>query len=162
MRIHKAPLMAAVVAVTMGATACSENGTPLTAPEETASFQRNVGQATFGNLIAALNNIAVNIENLQVLNNLINVGDINAGDINLQVVRVGDVLSGNNVNALNNALNRNQVNIGVLQNLLNNNTLNVDLQNVLTNFLNNNNIDIRDVVAIGVNVDTGTIIVFAR
>ena len=160
MRIHKAPLMAAVVAVTMGATACSENSSQLTAPEETASFQQNIGQATFGNLIAALNNIAVNINNLQVLNNLITVGDIQADDINLQLVRVGDVLSGNNIRALNNALNRNQVNIGVLQNFLNDNT--VVINDVLQNFLNNNNVNIEDVIAIGVNVDTGTIIIFAQ
>ena len=160
MRIHKAPLMAAVVAVTMGATACSENSSQLTAPEETASFQQNIGQATFGNLIAALNNIAVNIQNLQALNDLVDTGDITIGDINVQLVRVGDVLSGNNIRALNNALNRNQVEINVLRNFLNNNDIDIDV--LIQNVLNRNTVVVNDVIAIDVNVQTGTIIVFAR
>ena len=47
------------------------------------------GQATFGNLIAALNNIAVNIDELEALN------DLTIGDIN--IVNVENLLNGNNV-----------------------------------------------------------------
>ena len=145
MRIHKAPLMAAVVAVTMGATACSENGAQITAPEE-ASFQRQgVGQATFG-LINLLNNVAVQIQALQNFEQLIQTEDIN---IRVITVDVENVL--NNARILNNARFLN--NIRILQDFLN------DSQ-VLTDFLNNNNINVEDVVAIDVNLQLGTITVF--
>ena len=149
MRIHKAALTAAVVAVTMGATACGETGTPLTAPEEAVSLQRQgVGQATFG-LINLLNNVAVQIQALQNFENLVRVGDINIEDVDVRVVNVENVL--NNAQILNNARFLN--NITILQDFLNNSEF-------LTNFLNNNNINIEDVVAIEVNLLTGTINVF--
>jgi hypothetical protein len=142
--------MAAVVAVTMGATACSENGAAITAPGETASFQRqNVAQGAFGGLIAALNNINAQII---ALNNLdVDVGDITVVDIDnlnltIQQVRI-----------LNNVLNNNQVDIGVLQNFLNNANIDVDI----SNFLNNNNILITDVIAIDV-LSGGDLVIFTR
>ena len=103
-----------------------------------------VGQATFGNLIAALNNIAVEIDELNALNNL-EIEDV-------QVVNVEDVLSGNNIRALNNALNRNEVDILNLRNVLNNNE-------VIKNALNRNNVAIGEVVAIDV-LSGGDVIVF--
>ena len=97
--------------------------------------KQQIGQANFGNLISALNNIAVEINELKALNNLTVK--------NVQVVNVSDVLKGNNVEAFNNALNRNKVQIANLTNVLNNNT-------VLTDFLKNNNIAVSRVVAIDV------------
>ena len=96
---------------------------------------QKIGQANFGNLISALNNIAVEINELNALNNL-TVKDV-------RVVNVEDVLKGNNVEALNNALNRNKTEIAKLTNVLNNNT-------VLTDFLKNNNIAVSRVIAIDV------------
>jgi hypothetical protein len=142
MKIHKAPLMAAVVAVTMGATACSENGTPLTAPEETSFQRQNVQQITQGTLIAALNNVNVNIQRLSLLNNL-TIGDVT-------VVNVEDVL--NNARILENARFLN--NITILQDFLNNSEF-------LTGFLNDNQIVITDVVAINV-LSGGDLVVFTR
>ncbi len=100
-----------------------------------ADKTQQVAQGNFGNLIAALNNVAVEIGELNALNNL-TVGDV-------KVVNVEDVLKGNNVQAFNNALNRNQTEIAKLTNVLNNNT-------VLTDFLKNNNIAVSRVVAIDV------------
>ena len=99
-----------------------------------------VRQVTFGNLIAALNNISVEINNLQALN------DLTITDV--RVVNVEDVLNDNNVRAFNNALNRNEVDIAVLQNFLNN-SLN---DNVVTirEVLSNNNVAIGEVVTIDV------------
>ena len=116
----------------------------LAAEPPTAPMVQQVGQATFGNLIAALNNIAVEIDQLNALNNL-NVEDV-------QVVNVRNLLNGNNVNALNNALNRNNVEILNLRNVLNNNEIVKDV-------LNDANIDIGQVVAIDV-LSGGDVIVF--
>ena len=106
-------------------------------------------QANFGNLVSALNNVAVQLENVQVLSN---IG-------NLEVVHVSDVLNGNNVQALNNALNRNAVDIALLQNFLNNSVNNNNVE-VLKNFLNNSNVNIQDLVAINV-LSGGDITVFS-
>jgi len=106
-------------------------------------------QANFGNLISALNNVAVQLENVQVLSN---IG-------NLEVVHVQDVLNGNNVQALNNALNRNAVDIALLQNFLNNSVNNNNIE-VLKNFLNNSNVNISDLVAVNV-LSGGDIVVFS-
>ncbi len=103
-------------------------------------------QATVGNLIAALNNITVQVNNLQALN------DLTVEDV--RVVNVEDVLNNNNVNALNNALNNNNVEILNLRNVLNNNE-------VIKNALNNNNVAINDVVAIDV-LSGGDVVVFAQ
>lgn len=104
------------------------------------------GQATFGNLISALNNISANINQVNALNNLNSV----------RIVNVSDLLNGNNVNALNNALNKNNVEIARLTNVLNNNT-------VLTDFLKNNNIavDLTKVVAVNV-LSGGDLILYSQ
>ena len=100
-----------------------------------ARAQVQEGQATFGNLIAALNNINVQIDNLEVLE------DVEIGDIT--VVDASDLLQGARIRALNNALNRNNVEILNLRNVLNNN-------DVLNDALNDLNIAIGDVIAIDV------------
>jgi hypothetical protein len=125
------------VALTMGLAATPSQAQP------------NVRQATFGNLISALNNINVQIGNLEVLTDLIDIGVIKIGDINIEVITVGDVLSGNNVRALNNALNRNDVEINVLRNFLNDNVV---LQDFLNESLNDLDINvlINDVIAVNV------------
>jgi hypothetical protein len=109
-------------------------------PALAQTHDKEVRQVTFGNLIAALNNINVEINNLQALN------DLTITDV--RVVNVEDVLSDNNVRAFNNARNRNEVDIAVLQNFLNN-SLN---DNVVTirEVLSNNNVAIGEVVAIDV------------
>ena len=110
-----------------------------------------VRQVTFGNLIAALNNINVEIINLQALN------DLTLTDV--RVVNVEDVLNDNNVRAFNNALNRNEVDIAVLQTFLNN-SLN---DNVVTirEVLSNNNVAIGEVVAIDV-LSGGDIVIYVQ
>ena len=119
----------------------------VTLMQEPASAQQ-AGQATVGNLISALNNIAVQIPNLQALNGL------NVEDIDVRVVNVEDVLNDNNVEAFNNALNRNNVEILNLRNVLNNNE-------VLKNALNNNDVIIDDVVAVEV-LSGGDLVVFTQ
>ena len=71
------------------------------------------------------------------------------------MVNVDNVLNNNRV--LNNALNRNDVEINVLRDFLNNN--NTDIAVTLRNILNNNDVDIDDVVAINVLSD-GEVVVF--
>ena len=106
-------------------------------------------QVNQGNLISALNNIAVQIEDLQALN------DLTVQDV--RVVNVEDVLNNNRV--LNNALNRNDVDINVLRDFLNNN--NTDVAVTLRNILNNNDVAINDVVAINV-LSGGEVVVFTQ
>ena len=117
----------------------------VTLMQEPASAQQ-AGQATVGNLVSALNNIAVQITNLEALN------DLTVEDV--RVVDVDDVLNDNNVEAFNNALNRNNVEIVTLRNVLNNNE-------VIKNALNNNDVAVSDVVAIEV-LSGGDVVVFAQ
>lgn len=105
-------------------------------------------QVNAGNLVSALNNVNVEIDQLRVLNNL-TITDV-------QVVNVED--SVNNNRALNNILNNNQTDIAVLQDFLNNSVNNNNVE-FLQNFLNNNDIDIDDVVAIDV-LRNGDVVVF--
>lgn len=149
---------------------CSDGAiTAADTPENTASalqaagpsFQSqnaNTGQATFGNLIAALNNITVNLNQLQVLSDLIDAGDITTGDVNVALVNLDDLRV--NVVALNNALNRNDVDIDALQNFLNG--VDITITDVLTNVLTNADVLVTDVVAVDVNVLSGDIVVFHR
>lgn len=104
-------------------------------------------QVNQGNLISALNNVALEIDRLEALNNL-TVQDV-------RVVNVEDVL--NNANVLNNSLNRNDVRI--LQNFLNNNDIDVSV--VIQDVLNDNNVNVNDVVAVDV-LSNGDVIVFTR
>jgi hypothetical protein len=101
-------------------------------------------QANFGNLISALNNVSAQVENVQALNN-VNVVD---------VVDVNNVATGNNVQALNNALNRNDVEISVLRNAINQN-------HILSEALKNANVAVTDVVAVNV-LSGGDVVVFTR
>ena len=112
-----------------------------------AAAAQNNNQATVGNLVAALNNVNVQIDQINALN------DLTVGDVT--VVNVEDVLNNNNVRILENArfLNNNQV----LQDFLNNNDVNVE---IIKNALNNNDVLITDVVAIDV-LSGGDIVVFA-
>jgi hypothetical protein len=117
----------------------------------TASPQPDNRQATFGNLIAALNNINVQIDRLNVLSNI-------TGDV--RVVNVENVLSGNNIQALNNALNKNDVDINVLRNFLNNNECSViAVCNSLNDALDDNVVLIQDVIAVNV-LSGGDVIIF--
>ena len=104
-------------------------------------------QVNQGNLIAALNNVALELNRLQALN------DLTVQDV--RVVNVEDVL--NNANVLNNSLNRN--NVQILQDFLNNSP--IDVAVVIRNVLNNNQIAISDVVAVDV-LSNGDVIVFTR
>jgi hypothetical protein len=117
----------------------------VTLMQEPASAQQ-AGQATVGNLISALNNIAVQITSLQALN------DLTVEDV--RVIDVDDVLNDNNVQALNNALNENNVEVVTLRNVLNGNE-------VIKEALNNNNVAVSDVVAIEV-LSGGDVVVFAQ
>lgn len=121
-------------------------GVPAVTLMQQPVMAQKAGQVTSGNLIAALNNTAVQIRNLEALNNL-TVSDV-------RVVNVQDVLNGNNVEAFNNALNRNNVEIITLRNTLNNNE-------VIKNVLNNNNVEIGQVVAVDV-LSGGDVILFTK
>lgn len=124
----------------------------LSGPAAVATFAQvpapEVVQVNQGNLISALNNIAVNIDRLNALNNL-TIGDV-------KVVNVEDVLNNNRV--LNNALNRNDVDINILRNVLNNSVNNNNVE-IIKQALNNNNVLVSDVVAIDV-LSGGDVIVF--
>jgi hypothetical protein len=118
----------------------------LTGPALAQTQGNQVGQATFGNLIAALNNINPEINNLEALNDLTIT--------EARVVNVENVLNGNNVRALNNSLNRNGVDIIELRNVVNNNE-------IIKNALNNFDVAISDVVAIDV-LSGGEVVVFVQ
>lgn len=117
----------------------------VTLMQEPASAQQ-AKPTTVGNLISALNNIAVQITNLEALN------DLTVEDV--RVVDVDDVLNDNNVQALNDALNENNVEVVTLRNVLNGNE-------VIKEALNNNDVAISDVVAIEV-LSGGDVVVFAQ
>ena len=117
--------------------------TPVVASAQSSGTQV-APQATFGNLISALNNISAQIDRLNALNNL-TVSHV-------RVVNVSDLLNGNNTNALNNALNKNNVQILKLRDVLNNNE-------VIKNALNNNNVSLSRVVAVDV-LSGGDVILF--
>jgi hypothetical protein len=150
----RAHIPAAFIGLALAATGCSDAITaPGAAAPEAASFARqnpNTGQATFGNLIAALNNVAVNINNLEALN------DLTVADV--RVVNVEDVLNGNNVQALNNALNNNDVDVNVLRDFLNNSVN--DNVVIVNDVLDIGNVLVQDVIALQVNVLSGQVTVF--
>lgn len=114
-----------------------------------ARAQDQAGQFSFGNLISALNNINVQVGNLEVLE------DVEIGDVSVTVVDARNLLRGARIRALNNALNRNNVEILNLRNVLNEN-------DVLNDALNNLNIDaaiLNNVVAIDV-LSGGDLVLF--
>jgi hypothetical protein len=132
-------------------------GMSLISPLQAEAQRQDVGQATFGNLIAALNNINAQVRALE------NV-DINE----IRVVSADNLARGANVQALNNAVNRNNVEILNLRNVLNNSlndneVLRNALQNALQNaeILTEPNVFVSRVVAIEV-LRTGDVIVFYR
>ena len=145
--------MTAVKPRTVVATVVAASALLVGAPAAGAAH-KTAHQVNQGNLISALNNIAVQIDELNALN------DLTVQDVRL--VNVEDVL--NNNRALNNSLNRNDVDINVLRDVLNNLTIQdcavagcVDV--TVTDFLNDNNIAINDVVAISV-LSGGDVIIF--
>jgi hypothetical protein len=103
-------------------------------------------QFTKDNIIAALNNIAVAIGELNALNNLTVE--------NVQVVNVKDVLNKADIKILNDAIKNNKTQIITLQNVLNKNE-------IIKNALNNNNVVIKDVIAIDV-LDDGKVAIFTN
>jgi len=144
-RTFTLPALALGAALSLGA--CAQDGVtaPTSAPNA-PSLAQSGAQTTFGNLIAALNNIAVNIDELNALN------DLTIGDIT--VVNVEQVLNGNNVEALNNALNNNNIEILNLREVLSNNV-------VILEVLRNADIQITDVIAIDV-LSGGDVNVFVQ
>lgn len=148
MRIHKAPfvaLFAAVVMAFMIPTQAQAQDTSQ-APPPPPPMQQETDQVTFGNLIAALNNLNANIQDVEALN------DLSVEDV--RVVNVDDLLQGANVNALNNALNKNETDITALQDFLNQNQ-------VLNDALNQNNVAVEDVVAVDV-LSGGEVVIFVQ
>lgn len=126
-----------------------------TASAEETQLAQTAGQATFGNLIAALNNINVQIDELDALNNLTVVA---LNDLTVTVVNVENVLNGNNVRAFNNALNEN--NVQILQDFLNE-SLNDNVVNILNNAFNDLDLTLNDVIAVNV-LSGGDVILFAQ
>jgi hypothetical protein len=115
-------------------------------PVSGALAQPPVTQINQGQLIAALNNVNVQVDRVNALNNL-TLNDI-------RVVNVQDVI--HNSSVLNNALR--DANIQVLQDFLNG-SLNNNVVQVLNNALNNNNVNVSRVVAIDV-LSCGDVILF--
>ena len=119
----------------------------LAVPATTASAApQEARQVNQGNLISALNNVAVQVDRVNALN------DLTIADV--RVVNVEDVLNNNRV--LNNALNDN--NVQILQDFLNGSLNNAE---ILNNLLQNANIAITDVVAVNV-LSGGDVVVFTR
>jgi hypothetical protein len=100
-----------------------------------AQIERPVQVITGNNLVSVLNNPNVNITEVRVVN-------------------VEDSVNNNRV--LNN------VDVDALQNFLNNNNVDVNVEDVLQNFLNNNNVDVdvEDVIIQGVSVQGTTLLIF--
>ena len=128
--------IAATAAMGMGASSAQA------APNQAA------GQVNQGNLISALNNVAVQVGDVTALN------DLTIQDV--RVVNVEDVL--NNSNVLNNVLRN--ANIQVLQDFLNN-SLNNNNVEIIKDSLNNNDVFVSDVVAINV-LSGGDVVVFTQ
>jgi len=113
-----------------------------------------LGQANFGNLISALNNIAVQVQEVNVLNNVDEI----------RVVYLEDVLNNslNNLRALNNVLRNADIDVNVLsglQDVLSHNEV-LNNNNILNNALDQNKVAISDVIAVNV-LSGGDLIVFA-
>lgn len=151
MRIHTSLPVAFLAVGVLATTGCSEQSAGLVAPEGAASFQQQtVGQAAFGGLIAALNNITAQV---------IALNNIDIQDVNVTVVDIDNLnLTVQQVRILNDVLNNNNVQIDILRNaiveVLNDNNI------TLQDFLNNNNVVITDVVAI--DVLSGDLVVFVQ
>lgn len=101
-------------------------------------------QINTGNLVSALNNVNVEIDQLNVLN------DLTINDV--QVVNVEDSVNNNRI------LNNNETDITILQDFLNNSVNNNNVE-VIKNVLNNNNVAIDDLVAIDV-LRNGDVVLF--
>lgn len=117
-------------------------------PAAPAAAQNAAGGVNQGNLISALNNVAVQIDRLNALN------DLTISDV--RVVNVQDVLNNNRV--LNNALNDN--NVQVLQDFLNNSVNNNNVQ-ILNDVLNNDDVAVSDLVAVNV-LSGGDVVLFQQ
>lgn len=114
----------------------------LMAVPNSAQAQQQQGQANFGNLIAALNNVNAQVRALE-----------NADIQDVQVVNIEDIynnLNDNQVETLNNAFR--DADIDVLTNAIQDNE-------TLNNSLNQNDVQISDVVAVNV-LSGGDAIVF--
>jgi hypothetical protein len=113
-------------------------------PVNAAAKQQN-DQGNFGNLISALNNV-----------------NVQTGDVNVVAVDLSNVLRGANINALNNALNKNNIELFTgadsdvvdIQDFLNGLDIDVNIQNVL----NDLSVTVDDVL-VAVNVLTGQVFV---
>ena len=108
-----------------------------------AEAKQKTNQISFGNLISALNNVSVILDNVDIID------DVTVGDIT--VVDARNLLQGARINALNNALNNNNVEILNLRDVLNDNE-------IIKDVLNDADIDIDDVI--GVDVLNGRFVIF--
>jgi hypothetical protein len=128
------------------ASAQTPTPTPIPTPAQTPTPTPTQTQYTKDNIIAALNNIAVAIGELNALNNL-TVEDV-------QVVNVKDVLNKADIKILNDAIKNNKTQIVTLKGVLNKN-------DIIKNALNNNNVVVNDVIAIDV-LSGGDVVIFTR
>ncbi len=127
------------------------------ATTQTSDTSDTCSSCSYDGLIAALNNLTVEITQLDLLNNL----DVD----NVYVVDVDDVLNNSPFKILyfKNVLNKNYLNVILLQSVLsnfkviNNEGTLVDLED----FLNDADIDISDVVAVDV-LNTNELVIFHK
>lgn len=131
MKLHRISIAALVLALV-----------GLMAVPNSAQAQQQEGQANFGNLIAALNNVNAQVQALQ---------DAEIEDV--QVVNVEDIhdnLNDNQVETLNNTFQ--DAEIDVLRNAIQDNE-------TLNNSLNQNDVQVSDVVAVDV-LSGGEVVVY--
>jgi ABC-type antimicrobial peptide transport system permease subunit len=114
----------------------------------TAQPNQAAGQINQGNLISALNNVAVQVDRVNALN------DLTIEDV--QVVNVQDVIRNSRV--LNNALR--DADIDVLTDFLNNSVNNNNVE-ILNDVLNANDVAINDLVAVNV-LSGGDVVLFEQ
>jgi hypothetical protein len=100
----------AVAAMTAIATPSVSRAQDTTAKKQTSKGEVAMSAPNFGSLISAINSSSKHNDAIKGLT------DVNAA--NVQLVNVEDLLKGNDVNALNNALQKNQADITTLQTTL--------------------------------------------
>ena len=138
MTMSKRPLVAAVLALSIGATACSEPATSITAPSATSSAAKQKTAATPTELVQGILEVQVALLALSVP---IQIGDVTIQDlINLDdvVINVFDLVDVQNV------LNNNDIDI------LNIRIGNITIDDVLTNVLRDADILNKNQVVVGI------------
>ena len=122
--------------------ALAQNTSAPKAGMTTGAVNAQAGQANFGAVISTLNNAKAEVREIKALNNL------TASDV--RVVSIDDTLKANNVEALNNALSKNEAEVKNLRTTIEGNK-------AIVSALSQNNVEVSDVVAADVSGNSVTI-----